>query len=80
MKATKGVSFEHIVEAIKNDKIITIIRHPNKKKYPNQKILLIEIQNYIYLVPGIETKNIVYLKTIFPSKKFTKKYIEERSK
>ena len=78
LKKLRGISFEQTVQAIKDNRLITIIKHPNHRKYPNQKILLVEIQEYIYLIPCIETKSKIFLKTIFPSRKFTKKYLEER--
>jgi len=80
LKKQRGVSFEQVVQAVKDGYLITTIKHPNQKKYPNQKVLVIEIEDYTYLVPCIESKNKVFLKTIFPSRKFTKIYLEERRK
>ncbi|MBL7078128.1 toxin [Candidatus Shapirobacteria bacterium] len=80
LKKTRGVSFEQVVEAIKSNQLITAIKHPNQKKYLNQKILIVEIEEYAYLIPCIETKSKIFLKTIFPSRKFTKIYLEERRK
>lgn len=80
LKKTRGISFEQIVSAIKGDKLITVIKHPNERKYANQKVLLIEIDDYVYLVLCIETENKIFLKTIFPSRKYTKLYLEERKK
>lgn len=80
LKKTRGVSFEQVVSAVKESGLISIIKHPNQKKYANQKILLVEIEDYVYLVPCIESKNKVFLKTIFPSRKFTKIYLEKRGK
>jgi uncharacterized DUF497 family protein len=77
LKFERGVSFEDIVLNIFNDKLITIIKHPNQEKYAKQKIFVIELHDYAYLVPFIETKDRIFLKTIFPSRKFTKKYIEK---
>jgi len=49
--------------------------HPNKKKYPNQKILIIDVDEYAYLVPCVIDKDEYFLKTIIPSRKATKKYL-----
>ena len=78
LKESRKVSFEEIDEAIKNLELIDIISHPNKEKYPNQRIYLIEIGNYIYEVPFVETDEEIFLKTIYPSRKFTKKYLKTK--
>ncbi len=71
----RDVSFEDCILAIDNGKIFDIVEHKNKEKYPNQKIFILEINNYAYLVPFVEDKNKIFLKTIIPSRKATKKYI-----
>ncbi len=76
LKNNRGVGFEEVLLALKEERLITILVHPNKKKYPNQKILVIEINSYAYLVPFIEDEEKIFLKTIFPSRKYTKKYLE----
>ncbi len=78
LKQERDISFEKIFIAIKENHILSISSHPNKKKYPNQKIFIIEINQYAYLVPFVEDEKKVFLKTIIPSRKATKKYIKER--
>ncbi len=73
----RGISFEEIISVIEETGPIDIIIHPNIKKYPEQKMYVIEIDSYIYLVPFVKEKNQVFLKTIFPSRKATKKYLKE---
>lgn len=73
----RGVSFEEIIAILEEKGPIDVIHHPNKKKYPNQEIYVVEIDTYIYLVPFIKEKNSFFLKTIFPSRKATKKYLKE---
>jgi len=74
----RGITFEEIVFLIENDALLAIEDHPNQKKYPNQRIYVIAIDDYAYLVPFIETENKIFLKTIIPSRKATKKYINKR--
>jgi len=74
LKETRGISFEQIVMHIEQGDLIDIIRHPNSEKYANQKILIVNVKNYIYAVPFVENANEKFLKTIIPSRKFTKKY------
>jgi uncharacterized DUF497 family protein len=75
LKETRGISFEQIVVYIEQGNLIDVIKHPNKDKYNHQKILIINIDNYIYTVPFVENENERFLKTIIPSRKFTKKYL-----
>ncbi|HBX53145.1 MAG: toxin [Bacteroidetes bacterium RIFOXYA12_FULL_35_11] len=71
------VSFEEIVLAIEDGLIIDIFDHPNQEKYSGQKIYAVNYNDYIYLIPFIETDNEIFLKTIIPSRKATKKYLKE---
>jgi len=78
LKRERGISFEEIVLAIENGSTLDTINHPNKKRYPNQSILVVNISMYAYLVPFVEDEEKVFLKTIIPSRKATKKYLIER--
>lgn len=73
----RGVSFEEVIAILENSGPIDVIKHPNVNKYPNQEMYVVEIDSYIYLVPFIRKKNLLFLKTIFPSRKATKKYLSE---
>jgi len=75
LKKLRGVSFEQVVLAIVSGELIDRIKHPNPEKYPNQKIFLVKIDNYIYSVPYVEDDKKIFLKTIIPNSKETKKYL-----
>lgn len=75
LKRERGVSFEEILIAVGEGDILDIIEHPNKNKYPRQKIFIIRLYEYAYLVPFAEDEEKIFLKTIIPSRKATKKYI-----
>jgi uncharacterized DUF497 family protein len=77
--ATRGCSFDQVVAMIREKKIIEVIKHPNKDRYPNQEVYILNINNYIYLVPFVEDEEKFFLKTIIPSRKYTKKYLGEQS-
>ncbi|MFH0772096.1 MAG: BrnT family toxin, partial [Candidatus Omnitrophota bacterium] len=77
LKSDRGISFEEVVFYIVNGFVLDVVPHPNPDKYPNQKMFIVNIDNYAYLVPFIETEEIIYLKTIIPSRKATKKYLKE---
>ena len=72
----RDISFEDAVAALDNDKLLDTIVHHNSARYPSQEIYIIDINSYVYLVPFIrKNKQTVFLKTIFPSRKLTKKYL-----
>ncbi len=75
LKETRKISFEQVVMHIEQGDLMDVIKHPNEEKYTNQKILIINVNNYIYTIPFIENINERFLKTIIPSRKFTKKYL-----
>ncbi len=76
LKQYRNICFEQIVMHVDKGDLIDIIEHPNKKKYPNQKMLVVAVNEYAYLVPFVEEKeNVYFLKTIIPSRKATKKYL-----
>ena len=70
----RGITFEEIVQRIESGAKVIETDHPNKEKYPNQNILIIDVEGYAYLVPCVIYKNEYFLKTIIPSRKATKKY------
>ena len=74
LKENRNISFEVIILAISLNQIKEVYDHPNQTKYPGQKIYEIEINNYIYLVPFLESENELFLKTIIPSRNATKRH------
>ncbi len=77
LQMERGVSFERALQAIAGDRLLAIIQHPNQEKYPTQRIFIIEINQYVYLVPFIENDEEIFLKTVIPSRKMTKQYLGE---
>ncbi|MEA3353076.1 MAG: toxin [Campylobacterota bacterium] len=82
LKSQRDVSFEDVILALESGNLLDDIEHPNKEKYPNQNIfiILIEIKNYVYLVPYVEDDTSIFLKTIIPSRQMNKKYNKGVSK
>jgi len=74
----RGISFEDIVYCLHNDGLQDDIAHPNKGKYPHQRMFVVEIDAYICLVPYVESDADIFLKTIIPSRKATKQYLGEK--
>jgi uncharacterized DUF497 family protein len=70
----RGISFEEIVLNIELGHEIEIYDHPNQDKYPGQKISAVIVEDYVYLVPFVENEDGIFLKTIIPSRKATKRH------
>ena len=75
LKNNRGISFEEIVFLIENDMLIDVIYNPSNINFSNQEVFVINKENYIYYVPFVENENEIFLKTIIPSRKLTKKYL-----
>lgn len=75
LKKLRGVSFEQVVLAIVSGDLIDRMKHPNPEKYPNQRVFLVKIEDYVYSVPYVEDDEKMFLKTIIPNSKATKKYL-----
>ena len=82
LKASRDISFEDVILALEDGCLLDDIEHPNKEKYPNQKIfiILVVVKDYVYLVPYVEDETSIFLKTIIPSRKMNKKYNKKESK
>jgi len=77
LKRERNLSFEQIVSHIESGDLLDIVEYPNKENFAHQKILIIQIEDYIISVPFVENKNERFLKTIIPSRKLTKKYLKD---
>ncbi len=77
LKETRNISFEEIVLSLSNNKLLEVVEHPNKQKYPNQKMFIVNVRDYAYIVPFVEDEKKYFLKTIYPSREATKKYIKK---
>jgi len=73
----RGVSFEEVLAAMSHGALLDVVLHPNREQYPNQRIYVVRIRGYAYLVPFVETDKEIFLKTIIPSRIATKKYLTE---
>lgn len=72
----RNISFQEVILALNNGKLLETIDHHNLTKYPNQKIYVVEVNDYVYLVPFVrKDEQTVFLKTIIPSRKVTKIYL-----
>ena len=80
LKIERQVSFEDVVFYIEMGFLLDVLEHPNQEKYKEQKIFVVQVEDYVYLVPFIEEEREIFLKTIIPSRKATKKYLKGSEK
>ncbi|PHR53380.1 MAG: toxin [Arcobacter sp.] len=78
LKTERDVCFEDVVTLINEGDILDIIKHPNQKKYPEQKIYVVLLHGYVHMVPFVRDSNEIFLKTIVPSRKMHKLYKGDR--
>ena len=76
LRRERGVSFEEVLAALDGD-LLDVIDHPNERQYAHQKMLVVAIRNYAYVVPYVENDKHVFLKTIYPSRKATRDYLTD---
>jgi uncharacterized DUF497 family protein len=75
LKSERGISFESIVVAVESGGLLDVLAHPAQAKYPRQRILVVAYDSYAYLVPFVEEDDYFFLKTIIPSRKATRDYL-----
>lgn len=75
LQQQRGITFDNIIQAIEQGNLLDVIKHYNPDKYSSQKIFIVKIDNYVYLVPFVENDLEIFLKTIIPSRKMTKIYL-----
>ena len=73
----RGVSFEEVLLAIDQGRLLDLIENPNREKYRNQKAFVVEIGQYVYFVPFVDQGEQIFLKTVIPSRRLTKKYLRQ---
>jgi uncharacterized DUF497 family protein len=77
LKQKRNISFEQIVLAMENKQVVDVMENPNKEKYKGQVFFMVEIDDYIYVVPAFisASKEECHLITVYPSRKYTDKYL-----
>lgn len=74
LKKQRGIGFENVVEAIDSGNLLDVYDHPNKQEYLKQKIYVVKMHAYVFLVPFVRDDSDIFLKTIIPSRKAKKIY------
>lgn len=74
LKMERGITYDEVMDRIIGDGLLTIWDNPNKAKYAHQHMFVVELKSYVFLVPHVEERDKIFLKTVFPSRKYTKIY------
>ena len=77
LKAERGVSFERVVVAIESNGLLDVLSHRNPARYPRQRVFVVAFDHYAHLVPFVEEEEFIFLKTIIPSRKASREYLQE---
>jgi uncharacterized DUF497 family protein len=80
LQMERGVSFEEVILAIEDGRLLDVLEHPNKKRYGDQKLYVVEMNRYAYIVPFEDKGGERWLKTIFPSRKYTDMYLRKEDR
>lgn len=77
LREERGIGFEEVVFHIERGDVLDVLEHRNQRRYPGQRIFILDVEGYAYLVPFVESEEEVFLKTIIPSRKATRDYLGE---
>lgn len=77
LRNERGISFEEVVFHIERGDVLDLLEHPNQQRYSGQRIFVVAVEQYVYLVPFVESEDEVFLKTIIPSREATRQYLGE---
>ena len=75
LKRERVVTFEDAIFHLTHDGLLDTIEHPNQEQYPDQRLFIVNVDGYAYIVPFVEDEDVIFLKTIIPSRKMTKLYL-----
>jgi hypothetical protein len=76
--ASRGIGFERIAEMIEALRYLALEAHWNPLRFPNQRVFVLDVDGYAYLVPFVESPGAIFLKTAIPSRKATRLYLRGR--
>ena len=76
LKRVRNISFEQAICCIEGGFLLDIKK--NKKDYPKQLVFIVDIKNYVYMIPFLESETEIFLKTIIPTRKLTKIYLGDK--
>jgi len=75
LKANRGLGFVEAAAEIEAGRLLATIAHHDRGKYGHQRIFVVEIRGYACCVPFVETEREIFLKTVYPSRKATRRFL-----
>ena len=75
LRQERGVTFEDIVFHLAHGGLLDVLEHPNPRRYPGQRLFIVNVEGYACIVPFVEEDDKIFLKTVIPSRKMTKQYL-----
>ena len=78
LRQHRRISFDEIVVHLGRGDVWKTSPHPSRKKYPHQSIAFVIVEDYVYLVPFDVVGDVIFLRTIIPSRKATRQYLEDK--
>jgi len=75
LRQERGITFEDIVFHVAHGGLLDTIEHPNQRRYAGQRVFVVNVEGYVCLVPFVEDDEVIFLKTIIPSRKMTKQHL-----
>lgn len=80
LKRVRAITFEEIVYHLSEGDLLDVLEHPNQERYPGQRIFVVNVQGYAFVVPFVEHDEVIFLKTVIPSRKMTRQYLEGKER
>jgi len=77
LREVRGLTFDEVLYHIQMDGLRDVLEQANREKYPGQRVFVVDVEGYVYLIPFVESQDIIFLKTIIPSRKMTKRYLKD---
>ena len=79
LREVRGVTFEEIVFHVQAGDLLDVLEHDKPDRYPGQRVFVVNVEGYACLVPFVESEDAIFLKTIIPSRKLTRRYLGARA-
>ena len=76
LKHERGVCFEDVETAVEQGNVFGDFPHPDPNRYPNQRVLIVKIDDYACIVPYVLDGDVHFLKTVYRSRKAKRLFAE----
>ncbi len=77
LQKERGIAFEEVLFHVERGDLLDVLEHPHPERFAHQRIFVVRVVDYVYLVPFVESETEIFLKTIIPSRKATRDYLRK---